>query len=138
MSDQKLDALAATAIFATCNKKQLELIGQVTDQANVPAGTALVKQDVVPTDMYILISGSAKVEVDGKEVATMGAGEVIGELSMVDGGKGSATVTMTADGEAWIVGRRGFIPVWEKNPDMSKALLEAVVARLRATNELLA
>lgn len=137
MSDKKLDALAATSIFSTCSKKHLELIGQVTDQVSVSSGTDLIKQSTVPTDMYILISGTASVDIDGKSVATVGEGDVVGELSMVDGGKASATVTMSADGEAWVVGRRGFIPVWEKNPDMSRALLDAVVARLRATDELL-
>jgi hypothetical protein len=35
------------------------------------------------------------------------------------------------------VKRKGFIPVWEKNPDISTALLLAVVARLKARNELI-
>ncbi|MEM7322706.1 MAG: cyclic nucleotide-binding domain-containing protein [Actinomycetota bacterium] len=137
MSDQKLDALAATPLFASCNKKQLKLIGSVTDRVDLPAGHVLVRHGTIPSEMYMLITGSATVEVDGKEVATIGAGEVVAELSMVDGGQASATVTMTEAGEAWVIRRSGFIPVWEQNPDISTALLLAVVARLKARNELI-
>ncbi|MDA3039332.1 MAG: cyclic nucleotide-binding domain-containing protein [Actinomycetota bacterium] len=138
MSDQKLEALKATALFSTCSDKQLELIGKVTDRTSAAAGTVLVKQDSVPHQMAILISGSAKVEVGDKEVANLGPGDVVGELAMIDSKPASATVTMTTDGEAWMVARSGFRPVWEQNPDMSRALLEAVVARLRAADDLLA
>lgn len=136
MSDQKLDALGATPLFATCNKKQLKLIGSVTERVDLPVGHVLVRQGAIPSEMHILISGEAKVEVEDQVVATIDAGGVVAELSMVDGGQASATVTMTEAGEAWVVKRSGFIPVWEQNPDISTALLLAVVARLKARNEL--
>lgn len=137
MSDQKLDALGATSLFASCNKKQLKLIGSVTERIELAAGHVLVRHGAIPSEMYILISGTAEVEVDGQVVANITAGEVVAELSMVDGGQASATVTMSEPGEAWVVKRKGFIPVWEKNPDISTALLLAVVARLKARNELI-
>jgi CRP/FNR family cyclic AMP-dependent transcriptional regulator len=138
MSDQKLAALKATSIFASCTKKQLELIGKVTDRAGAPVGSTIVKEQTVPHQMAIIISGKVEVTSNGNVLAQLGPGDVIGELAMVDGAKASATVTVTEEVDLWMVARSGFIPVWEKNPDMSKALLEAVVARLRATNELIA
>jgi len=136
MTDQKLAALGATPLFASCSKKQLKLIGSVTERLDLPAGHVLVRHGAIPSEMSILISGKAEVEVQGNVVATIEAGGVVGELSMVDGGQASGTVTMVEAGEAWVVSRRGFIPVWEQNPDISTALLLAVVARLKARNEL--
>ncbi len=137
MSDGKLEALKNTAIFSSCSKKQLTEIGKVTDRVRVPAGRTLVKEGSVPTQMTILISGKAEVESGGQKLAALGPGDVVGELALVDNESASATVTVTDDAEVWLVATSGFKPVWEKNPDISTALLQAVVGRLRATNELL-
>jgi len=137
MADAKLDALKATTLFGGLSKKHLDLIGRVTDRVPVEAGRVLINQGQVTTHMAILIDGSAKVTVDDVEVATVEPGEVVGELSMVDGERASATVTMTGDSEVWLIGRAGFIPVWEENEDMSTPMLKAVVAKLRETNQLL-
>ncbi|MFT7647881.1 MAG: CRP-like cAMP-binding protein [Candidatus Poriferisodalaceae bacterium] len=137
MSDNKLDALKATTIFSSCTKDQLELIGRVTEQAQLSAGTTIVKEDSLPHQMVILISGKAVVTTGDTQLAELGAGDVIGELAMVDDARASATVTLTEDSEVWLIARAGFKPVWEENPEISKALLTAVVGRLRSTNALL-
>ncbi len=135
--DDKLAALKNTSIFGSLTNKQLELIGRVTDRVPVKAGHVLVHQGQVMTHMSIVIDGAAKVEVDGNEIATIGPGEVIGELSMIDNEKASATVTLSEDSTLWHIARAGFVPVWEKNSDISTAMLMGVVARLRETNQLI-
>lgn len=136
MSDQKLEALKATSLFATCTKKEMELIGRITDRVTLPAGKVIVHQGSVPTHMSILISGAAIVEADGTKLAELGPRDVIGELSLVDNRKASATVTTTVESTAWHIAQGSFKPVWKKHPEMSTSLLTAVVARLRAANEL--
>lgn len=86
--------------------------------------------------MAILISGNASVTVDGEQLATLSAGDVIGELSLVDNQPASATVTATEPTSIWNIAKAGFSPVWDKNPELSTAMLQAVVAKLRETNQL--
>ena len=136
MSDQKLKALKATALFGSCTDKQLELVGRVTDRAHMPAGRVIVGQNTVPAHMVILITGKAVVEADGVELAELGPGDVVGELALIDNERASATVTTTEDSTVWVIGHAGFKPVWDENPEMSKPLLQAVVQRLRAANQL--
>lgn len=138
MADAKLEALKATTLFSDLSNKHLELIGRVTDRVPVESGRVLINQGQVTTHMAIFISGAGKVTVDDLEVADVAPGDVVGELSMVDGERASATVTVTDDAEVWLIGRAGFIPVWEQNEDMSTPMLKAVVAKLRETNQLLA
>lgn len=135
--DDKLTALAATTLFAGLSKKHLELIARVTDRVDVEAGRVLINQGQVTTHMAIFISGGGTVEVDGDQVATVGAGDVVGELSMTDGERSSATVTVSESSEIWLIGRAGFLPVWEENPEMSTPMLKSVVGKLRETNHLL-
>lgn len=135
--DAKLDALSTTALFSGLSNKHLELIGRVTDRVDVDAGRVLITQGQITTHMSIFITGGATITIDGQEVAQVGPGDVVGELTMVDGGRATASVTVSEDSTVWLVGRAGFIPVWEDNPDMSTPMLLAVVAKLRETNQLL-
>jgi len=136
--DDVIEALAKTSIFGELSKRHLGLIARVTDRIDIAEGQALFTQGQPTTHMSIIVKGRARVEVDGAEVATLGPGDVIGELSMVDGEPASATVTFTEPSTIFHTARTGFVPVWDKNPDISKAMLLAVVQRLRNTNALVA
>lgn len=46
--------------------------------------------------MYIVLAGTARAEVDGHTVADYTAGDHFGEISLLAGGPGSATVTTTS------------------------------------------
>ena len=135
--DEKLDALAQTTLFAGLGKKHLELIGRVTDRVELDEGRMLIHEGQVTTHMAIFISGGAKVVVDDTEVATVGPGDIVGELSMVDDARASATVTTTEPSVVWLIARAGFRPVWEDNPEISRSMLLGVIQKLRETNELL-
>ena len=135
--DDKLEALAATDLFARLGKKELEAIAKVTDRVTVHDGRMLVHQGQVTTHMSIIIEGTATVTVDDEEVATLGPGEVVGELSMVDGERASATVTATGDCTIWLIARAGFLPVFENHPEMAVSMLHAVVERLRSADEII-
>lgn len=135
--DDKLAALANTTLFSGLSKKHLEMIGRVTDRVDAEQGKVLIRQGQVTTHMAIIINGSATVTVDGAAIATIGAGDVVGELSMTDDQRASATVTLAEPSTIWLIARAGFIPVWEDNPEMSTQMLQSVVAKLRETNQLL-
>jgi len=132
----KLEALKKISLFSTLSKKHLDLIARVADRVDVAPGTALTQQGRPQPHMAVIIDGSASVTVDGNVVATLGPGDVIGELSLIDNKPASATVTVTEHTTIWNIAKAGFSPVWEKNPEMSTAMLQAVAAKLRETNQL--
>lgn len=136
-NDSKIDALSKVEIFAGCNKKQLEAIANVTEWVTPSEGHVLLTEGHVGHDMFVIASGEATVVVGDETVATLGAGEVVGELGLVDGKRSSATVTAGAGVEGWLIPRRGFVPVLEEDPALARPLLDAVIEKLRATNELL-
>ena len=135
--DDKLEALAASDLFAGLGKKELDAIAKVTDRVTVHDGRMLVHQGAVTTHMSIIIEGSATVTVDDEEVATLGPGDVVGELSMIDGERASATVTANGDCTIWLIARAGFLPVFERHPEMAVSMLHAVVKRLRSADEII-
>ena len=60
--------------------------------AKVKAGAALVEQGTKGEDLYLLLDGVLRVDVDGTAVAELGPGAVIGERAVLEGGLRTATL----------------------------------------------
>jgi CRP/FNR family transcriptional regulator, cyclic AMP receptor protein len=61
-----------------------------------PEGAVVVKEGDFSNHFYGIEDGTAKVEVDGSEVAQLGPGDVFGEQGLLDKAERSATVTATS------------------------------------------
>lgn len=86
--------------------------------------------------MFILVSGSAKVMVskpNGKEaaLATLGPGETIAEMSMLDGKPSSATVRAATPCEAIRVDGKSFCALMPPKDSAAHAILVGLARRLR-------
>lgn len=58
-------------------------------------GEALVTQGEAATEVYLILDGMFLVEVDGREVAEIGPGAVVGERAALEGGIRTATLRAT-------------------------------------------
>ena len=76
----------------------------------------------------------------GKEIilTDLAAGEVFGEISVLDGSPRSANAISHTQSELLILERRDLVPFLESNPRICLKLLAVLSARLRRTNELMA
>ena len=68
---------------------------------------------------------------DGKRLALLGPGDVVGELSLIDGKPRSATVTATSDLEVLELDRADLFKLMAKAPPVVRKLLESLAQRLR-------
>lgn len=82
---------------------------------------------------YVILEGSADVEVHGEHRVTLGAGQYFGETALIDGQPRSATVNAGPEGmKAFALTAFDFAPILEQNPPVALALLKVLAARLRA------
>ena len=65
----------------------------------------------------------------------MGPDEMFGELSLLDGGARSATVTAVTRAELVAIEREPFLRLFESRPSVAIALMEVVARRLRRLSE---
>ena len=84
----------------------------------------------------LVVSGRAKVScfgADGRErlVAVVGPGEVLGELSAIDGSPRSATAAAIEPLEVAVLTATEFLDLLEQHPRVTVAILRAVIGRLR-------
>jgi CRP/FNR family transcriptional regulator, cyclic AMP receptor protein len=124
------------AIFrALDDPARASLASQARIQRCAPRDT-IVEQGVPAPAVYVVSQGRAKVSVaarDGRTVTIreLGPGEIIGEVSLFDGGPPSATVTALTEVELVVVDRASFITLLERSPQIAVALLSVLASRLR-------
>src|SRR5947209_11959104 len=131
------DILARVDLFRDLTKKELEVIGNSCQQRTYSAGTTLVKQGDTGVGLYILTKGRVRVtqpqdpDKAEKDLGVYGAGDVFGEMALLDDLPRSATVTAIEDVTALLM------PVWEfrttlqSHPDIAIRLLAVLSRRLR-------
>jgi CRP/FNR family cyclic AMP-dependent transcriptional regulator len=100
-------------------RKVLYILGQLSDEdvdwmasagkrRDARPAEVLIREGVPIPGVMIVLQGSASVTLgDGREVARIGAGEVLGEMSMIDNRPPSATVTAVEPTVLLELGRAG-------------------------------
>lgn len=91
--------------------------------------------------LFMILSGRVKVSKvapNGKDsiLAFMGPGEVLGEMTLIDGSPRSATVEALETTRVLEVQRRDFLPLLERNPSTAVWIIELLCKRLRSTSEM--
>ena len=104
-----------------------------------PKGATLFFEGDHTTDVFVMVSGQAKVVVtakDGREVllAIRDDGEIIGELSAIDGTPRSASVVAIDECTVLILTVAEFDALLDERPGIARYLLRAMAARLRQTS----
>jgi CRP/FNR family transcriptional regulator, cyclic AMP receptor protein len=85
-----------------------------------------------------LLKASIAAPAGGERIlAILGPGSVVGELSLVDGGPRSASVTALRESKVSFVGRAAFEAFGEARPDLYRHLATLLAQRLRDTDEAL-
>ncbi len=135
---ERATALKGVSIFGSLPMKDMLALQKHCDEATVVDGTVFAHQDSVPKQMVILVAGSASVTRNGKKIAMLGPGDTIGELSLIDGGRQTATVTAKGECDVLVVPVNEFAAFMDDAPGFSRKLLRSLAGRLRAADELLA
>jgi CRP-like cAMP-binding protein len=131
MADPKLTALSRVPLFERCTRKELQFIAQEGDEVNVPAGKTLIRQGKPGDTFYIQLEGESEVKVDGKRRRTMKPGDFFGEISMIDRGMGTATVTTTTPGRLFVMSHAQFRDAIKASDSLMVKVLLAMGERLR-------
>ena len=106
-----------------------------------PAGHLIFAQGSPGRSMMAVLSGSIRISTTsphGREVvlAILSAGEIFGEMALLDGGERTADATAMSDCELLVIDQRDFIPFLRGRNDLCIAFLRLLSQRLRRTDEL--
>jgi CRP/FNR family transcriptional regulator, cyclic AMP receptor protein len=103
------------------------------------AGDTIVREGDEGDTGFLITTGSVEVLVGevARRVGTLEAGEVFGEMCLIDPGPRSATVRALTDVECLETSYQEFLKAIEERPDQALAFMKTLVLRLRQTNKLI-
>ncbi len=131
MRDKHLNYLSKVEIFEALSRKELQQLGRLAEQIEIPEGKDLTKEGTTGREFFVITKGQAGVYRKGRKVANLGPGKFFGELSLIDGGPRNATVTADSDMEVIVLGQREFLGLLHDVPTMAMKVIKGMASRLR-------
>jgi CRP/FNR family cyclic AMP-dependent transcriptional regulator len=84
-------------LFSDTTRAERPVIGRQLTRLSIPAGKVLVRQGAVGDEFMIIVEGTADVSRDDTVIATLGRGDLVGEMALMHrSGRGRRTATVTA------------------------------------------
>ncbi|HEY6568096.1 MAG TPA: cyclic nucleotide-binding domain-containing protein [Actinomycetota bacterium] len=139
MARPRIDVvLAGIPLFEGLTKRQMRKIGALAETVNAPEGAVVVKEGQVGDNFFVALTGQAKVTVKGRTVHRILPGDHFGEISLLDGGVRTATVTTETPMTLLMIQRDDFLKTVERDPELAVALLESLARMIRRVDRSLA
>ena len=129
--------LARVPLFAGLSKRDLREISGLATPLNLPQGRELTHQGGRGYEFIVVLEGTVDVLIDGKVVATCGAGDFFGEMALLEDRPRTATVIAKTDVTVDVIGRPEFSVLLEDHPQIEKQLRAAMKRRLAEDEALL-
>jgi CRP/FNR family cyclic AMP-dependent transcriptional regulator len=138
-SAERRQALAKTQLFQALQPEDLDAILARAMVKRVLRSEMIRRRGDPGTGMVIIVSGRVRISLvseDGREVtlAVLGPGEVLGEMTLLDGGECSADATAQEDCVLLALERTQFLRLLRSNSDLCLHLMAVLCQRLRRSN----
>ena len=129
-------------IFGLLDDEEREALAQMMDCRDFNEGEIIFHYGDSGGEIFILRNGSVELFIESMEgqkivISENEKGDVIGELSFLDGGARTATALAREATQTLVMHRDRLLEFIDKHPHAAMDLLTAVGRRLRATDELL-
>ena len=137
---ESIDLLSRVPLFSELSREELERISRVSVARSFPAGVRVFHEGDNSDACYLVRTGDLRVtreHPDGRAIAlaTLGPGDIFGELAMLDGEARSASVETLTDAELLALPALDVRRLLADHPEISVKLIAALTRRLRETNE---
>nr|WP_315490737.1 Crp/Fnr family transcriptional regulator [uncultured Rhodoferax sp.] len=135
-----LDLIRRVSLFSKLTPDQAEALASTVSKKRFKRGEILVEQGKKSDALYIVLTGRTRVlmtDNKGREVilATLAAGDYVGEMSLIDDEPHSATVVADQQVDVLVLGRSSFLRCLGENMEMAHAVMRVLVQRLRKASE---
>lgn len=139
-TSENVDLLRSIALFADLTEGERTRIAERCRWVDCATGVQFIDHLDETTDCFLVAQGSVRVTVNsstGKEISfrDIGAGDIVGELSALDGRPRSASVVALTNAR---IARLSSADLWDilnRNPNVAAVLIRRLTALVRLTSE---
>ncbi|MGB9601516.1 MAG: cyclic nucleotide-binding domain-containing protein [Limisphaerales bacterium] len=126
-------------LFLDLPHEELECLKNSASLVEAPAGTIIFNEGDPGTGLYLIKSGKVQIlsnigKGEEKIFATLGDGEVFGEMAIVENENRSATAKAIEDSVLYFIPRDVALAVLERSPKLALSMLREISRRLREFN----
>ena len=129
------------ALFGILSAEDIDALLLHARVEHHPAGHLIFARGSPGRSMMAVLAGGVRISTtssNGREVvlAILNAGEIFGEMALLDGGERTADAIALSDCDLLVIDQRDFIPFLEGRTDLCIGFLRLLSQRLRRTDEL--
>jgi CRP/FNR family transcriptional regulator, cyclic AMP receptor protein len=137
-TDERLAWLREVPLFRGCAEASLTRLAERTAEVDFHNGAMIVAQGQIGNGLFIIVGGTVRVTTGDLELAHLGPGAVIGELSVIDQEPRTATAIASGPVATLALASWDLLEILDTDPRLARNLLSELAARLRAANALAA
>jgi CRP/FNR family transcriptional regulator, cyclic AMP receptor protein len=138
--NSKLAVLRKHPYFCDLDPEAFDQLCRYAKHATLRRGATICSKGDPGNSLFAVISGTVKISTssaDGRSAILnlIGAGEIFGEMSVLDGQARSADATANTNCEIFIIDRREFLPFVRSQPALAMKFIELLCIRVRWTSD---
>ncbi len=130
---EKVAILKSIEIFADTPDYVLASLANIAEEIDIPKGDTFILEGALEDEMFIVVEGEVRVHIDKETVATLGNGEIVGEMEIFDPAPRLASVTATQDCLLFRIEKDAFEDVMADRIEITQNIIRVLTRRLRAT-----
>jgi len=127
--------LAAIPLFEGLEEADLAAVAAAASEMQVAEGDRLATEGDFGHAMFAIESGTAEVSAEGQRLATLGPGDVFGEVAVMAAGRRMATVVATSPMRVIALFKRDVWALERKSPRAAERLRALMTARRDAPEQ---
>ncbi len=133
---QKVVFLKSMPLFKDVKEEVLLAVASIVEEHLVPNNTPIILKGELGDTMFIIARGKVQVHDGERNLAQMGEGDVVGELSALVPDKRNADVTTIEETLFLTVSHAVLYELMEQNFGLSKGIIYVLCQRLRKLEKL--
>ena len=130
-TDHKLELLKRVPLLSGLGKRDIEEVGRLAEEIDLPAGHVLMREGASGNEFFVIVDGTVMIDRGGATIRSLGPGDFLGEIALVDDGPRTATATTESPAKLLVVGHREFHSLMNQFPAIQTCVLQALAQRVR-------
>jgi CRP/FNR family transcriptional regulator, cyclic AMP receptor protein len=128
------ERLRALPLFGDLDSYDLSHVARWMQETTAEPGDLLIEQGSMPYELFVIEEGTVDVVRDGEPIATLGAGDVVGEIALLAQHRRVASVVARTSVRALTLPVDGLQAITAEMPELGEELRE-LMDRRRSEND---
>ena len=124
MSDIDFSDLSDGLLFKGLAAKEIEFLSSVFTLRKIPEGKTVFIENMAGESLYLIKAGTVQIsqmlaETDEQIMSVLTAGDIFGELGVIDGGPRAATARIAENATLYCLERKTFLSLASSKPRLA-------------------